>query len=169
MKGLLYITAALLLVATSVQAQKIDARLTALLPNDNKTMSIGGESQNQKIDTAAVKQRINVRFNSDCTARSFSAIAMVKEGFPCPADRLQELGVEIVREIGRMLILCVPAESLAALEDIEEIESVSADQMNYLTNNYARQKSKVTEVATVEKAQQHTRARVCWWASLTEA
>ena len=155
MKGLLYITAALLLVATSVQAQKIDARLTALLPNDNKTMSIGGESQNQKIDTAAVKQRINVRFNSDCTARSFSAIAMVKEGFPCPADRLQELGVEIVREIGRMLILCVPAESLAALEDIEEIESVSADQMNYLTNNYARQKSKVTEVATVEKAQQH--------------
>ena len=34
-----------------------------------------------------------------------------------------------------MLILSVPAESLIALDDIDEIESVSADQMNQLTDS----------------------------------
>ena len=157
MRRLLYFVVALLFVATGIQAQKIDARLTNLLSDANgvsKTKS-AVRGQQQEIDTAAVKQNINVNFNSDCSVKSFSAFAMVKEGYSCPTAELQELGVEIREKIGRMLILTVPAESLMALDDIDEIESVSADQMNQLMNNVAREKSRVTEVATPEKSQQH--------------
>ena len=155
MKRFLNVAAALLF-AISIQAQKIDARLTALLPSNNKLMStIGSSAGQQEIDTAGVKQKINVSFNSDCTVRSFSAIVMLKEGAECPTARLQKLGIEIRKQIGRMLILNVPAKSLMALGNIDEIESVRADQMNQLMNNNAREKSKVEEVATWEKAQQH--------------
>jgi subtilisin family serine protease len=80
---------------------------------------------------------------------------MLKEGAECPTARLQKLGIDIRKQIGRMLILNVPARSLMALGNIDEIESVRADQMNQLMNNVAREKSKVEEVATWEKAQQH--------------
>ena len=143
---------ALLFAVLSLQAQKIDTRLTSLLPTDNMPMSIGGASASEEIDTAAVKSDINVRFNPDCTVRSFSAIAMLKQGSACPVASLQALGIEIRLQVGRMLILTVPAESLMALDDIDEIESVSADQMNQIMNDTAREKSKVTEVATQEKA-----------------
>ena len=155
MKRFLNVAAALMF-AISIQAQKIDARLTALLPSNNKLMStIGSSAGQQEIDTAGVKQKINVSFNSDCTVRSFSAIVMLKEGAECPTARLQKLGIEIRKQIGRMLILNVPARSLMALGNIDEIESVRADQMNHLMNNNAREKSRVDEVATWEKAQQH--------------
>ena len=146
---------ALLFAAISLQAQKIDTRLTSLLPTDNMPMSIGGASASEEIDTAAVKSDINVCFNSDCKVRSFSAIAMLKQGGACPAARLQALGIEIRLQVGRMLILTVPAESLMALDDIDEIESVSADQMNQLMNNVGRAKSHVNEVATTAEAVSH--------------
>lgn len=158
MRRLLYFVVALLFVATGIQAQKIDARLTNLLSDANgvsKTKS-AVRGQQQEVDTAAVKQKINVSFNSDCTVKSFSAFAMLKKGAECPTDVLQKLGIEIRKQIGRMLILKVPAESLLALNDIDEIESVSADQMNQLMNNVAREKSRVTEIATMEKAQLHS-------------
>ena len=64
------------LVAT-IQAQKIDARLTSLLPADNAAMSKSSSSLYHAIDTAAVQMEINVSFNHDGTVKSFSAIAMV--------------------------------------------------------------------------------------------
>ncbi|MBR4378640.1 MAG: S8 family serine peptidase, partial [Prevotella sp.] len=146
---------ALLFAVLSLQAQKIDTRLTSLLPTDNMPMSIGGASASEEIDTAAVKSDINVRFNPDFTVRSFSAIAMLKQGSACPVASLQALGIEIRLQVGRMLILTVPAESLMALDDIDEIESVSADQMNQLMNNVAREKSHVNEVATTAEAVSH--------------
>lgn len=154
MKRTLTIVAALLWVATNVQAQKIDTRLTSLLPYTHRIMSVHGTPDNQQIDTAAVKQQINVRFNSDSTVNSFSVIAMLKEDAACPTASLQQHGVEIREQIGRMLILNVPVESLLALNGMDEIESVGADPMNYLMNNNAREKSRVTEVATAEAAAQ---------------
>ena len=62
MKRFLNVAAALMF-AISIQAQKIDARLTALLPSNNKLMStIGSSADQQEIDTAGVKQKINVSF-----------------------------------------------------------------------------------------------------------
>ncbi len=127
-----------------------------VLPSTNTSMSTRRISaRSEMIDTAAVKSEINVIFNNDCTVKNFSVIAMLKEGAVCPTERLRMLGVTIREEIGRILILTVPAESLMALDDIDEIESVSADQMNQTMNNIAREKSRVTEVATPEKAQQN--------------
>ena len=154
-KRLLYIATALLF-AGNIQAQKIDERLTDLLPSANRlTTTRSSYASQEEIDTAAVKKHINVSFNSNGTVKSFSAIAMLKQGAQCPTSLLQQLGIKVRTKIGRMLILNIPAESLTALETIDEIESVSADQMNQTMNNNARQKSKVTEVATPEKAQQN--------------
>lgn len=150
-----HIVAALLLTASCVLAQKIDQRLTDLLPSQGITMRSDGASTNQQIDTAAVKQQINVSFNSDCTVRSFSIIAMLKEGATCPAAKLQSLGIETIDKIGRLLILNVPAESLLPLGEIDEIESIGADQMNQTMNDKGREKSQVTEIATEENAASH--------------
>lgn len=152
MKRFWNIAAILLFAATSMQAQKIDARLTNLLPSNNQTMSTRRASQNEQIDTAAVKQEINVSFNSDGSVKTFSAFAMVKEGYSCPTAELQALGVEIREKIGRMLILTIPAESLLKLDGIEAIAYVTADQMNQIMNENGRLKSKVSEVATEEMA-----------------
>lgn len=156
MRRLLFFVATLVFAA-NIQAQKIDVRLTSLLPDANDVSKAKStvRGQQQVIDTAAVKQRINVSFNSDCTVKSFSVIVMLREGAECPTELLQKLGVEIRDVIGRMIILNVPAESLTALGDIDEIESVSADQMTLVMNDIARDKSKVTEVATPEKALSH--------------
>ena len=152
MKRFLNIAAILLFAATSMLAQKIDARLTNLLPSHDQTMSTHRASQNEQIDTAAVKQEINVSFNSDGSVKTFSAFAMVKEGYSCPTAELQALGVEIREKIGRMLILTIPAESLLKLDGIEAIAYVTADQMNQIMNENGRLKSKVSEVATEEMA-----------------
>ena len=143
-----------MLFVTGIQAQKIDVRLTDLLPNTDGTSKAKSamRGQQQEIDTTAVKNEINVSFNSDCTVKSFSAFAMVKEGYNCPTAELQELGVEIREKIGRMLILTIPAESLLKLGDIEAIESVNADKINRIMNENGRLKSRVSEVATEEMA-----------------
>lgn len=153
MKKYFIILAAMLLTAGAA-AQKIDGRLLRLLPHTHARAEVAPENR-EPIDTAAVKQQINVSFNPDGSVRSFSAIATLKEGAACPRERLQQLGIRVRDKIGRLLILSVPAESLTALDDIDAIESVSADQMNQLMNNVAREKSRVEEVATWEKAQQH--------------
>ena len=157
MKRFLHFVVVLLFAATSIQAQKIDAQLTSLLPSIDDTSKAKStvRSQQQEIDTVAVKQSINVSFNGDCTVKSFSVIAMLKEGAECPTALLQKLGVEIREVIGRMLILTVPAGSLMALGDMDEVESVSADRMCQLTNNIGRDKTNVSEVNTLEKALSH--------------
>ena len=105
MKKLFTILVIMLLAAIDVQAQKIDERLTSLLPSANDMQRARDARKGLQIDTAAVMQQINVRFNSDCTVRSFSAFAMLKEGADCPSALLQKLGVEIRERIGRMRVI----------------------------------------------------------------
>ena len=152
MKNLFTILVIMLLAAIDVQAQKIDERLTSLLPSANDMLRAKDAREELQIDTAAVKQQINVRFNCDGTVKSFSAFAMLKDGDECPSALLQKLGVEIREKIGRMLILNIPAESLLDVGDIDEIESVEADEMSQVMNNHGREKSRVSEVATLERA-----------------
>ena len=149
-----FILLAAMLLTAGAAAQKIDGRLLRLLPHTHARAEVALENR-EPIDTAAVKQQLNVSFNEDGSVRSFSAIAMLKDGAACPRERLRELGIELREEIGRLLILRVPAESLTALDGIDEIERVRADRMYRLMNDKAREKSRVEEVATLEKAQQH--------------
>lgn len=147
MNRILHLVVALIFVSTSVHAQKIDNRLVNLLSGNHKAIATQGSAAGLQIDTAAVKQDINVSFNSDCSVKSFCVIATLKEGAECPVAQLQQLGIKTMEEIGSMLILHVPAESLLALNDIDEIESVGADTMNQIMNNNARQKSNVSIVS----------------------
>ena len=119
MKRFFCVVVAFLFTAISIQAQKIDARLTALLSSSNRVMSANKASRSMEMDTAAVKSEINVNFHSDCMVKSFSVIVMLKDGVVCPTERLQMLGVKIRDVIGRMLILTVPAESLLTLDDVD--------------------------------------------------
>ena len=130
MRRYLAVVAALLIVA-GASAQKIDESLLRLLPKTHARAEVAPVTS-ETIDTAAVKQQINVSFNADGSVRRFSAIAMLKEGAACPDARLQQLGIKVRDKIGRMLILSVPAESLKALDAIDEVESVSADIESYL-------------------------------------
>ena len=68
---LLFVVA--LVFATGIQAQKIDARLTTLLSSiDGSKAKSAVRGEQQETDTAAVKQDVNVSFNSDGTVKSFS-------------------------------------------------------------------------------------------------
>lgn len=71
MKRFFRLVVALVFVATSVHAQKIDNRLVNLLSGNHRTMAAQGSAADMPIDTAAVKQDINVSFNSDCSVKSF--------------------------------------------------------------------------------------------------
>ena len=153
LRNYLAVVAALLL-ATGAAAQKIDASLLRLLPHTHVRAEVAPKTP-QRIDTAAVKRQLNVSFNPDGSVRRFSVIATLSEGAACPRERLRELGIELREEIGQMLILSVPAESLTALDGIDEVESVVADRMNDLDNNNARAKNQVDEVATLERAAAH--------------
>lgn len=66
------------------------------------------------------------------------SIATLKEGAERPTAQLQQLGVKTIDEIGRMLILQVPAESLLALNDMDEIESVGRILLRRLGRIYGR-------------------------------
>lgn len=104
------------------------------------------------MDAATMKELINVSLNSDGKVESFSAFSRLKEGAACPTAQLQKLGIEIRKGMGRMLILDIPAERLLELNDIDEIESVVADEKLETMNDKGREKSMVSLVATPEIA-----------------
>ena len=60
MRRFFNIAAILLFAATSVQAQKIDARLTNLLSSTNKVTSAKGASEKQQIDTQRPEDQFSV-------------------------------------------------------------------------------------------------------------
>lgn len=68
-----------MLLTAGAAAQKIDRSLLRLLPKTHARAEVAPESR-ETIDTAAVKQQINVSFNADGSVRRFSAIATLKEG-----------------------------------------------------------------------------------------
>lgn len=152
MKKLFTFVIVLLLAAANMQAQKIDERMTMLLPSSNNTLRDKGSAERQRMVAATMKELINVSLNSDGKVESFSAFARLKEGAACPTAQLQKLGIEIRKGMGRMLILDIPAERLLELNDIDEIESVVADEKLETMNDKGREMSMVSLVATPEIA-----------------
>ena len=63
MTRLFTIAAVTIYAAITIQAQKIDTRLTSLLPSKNEAISAKGSLQPHTIDTASVKKQINVEFD----------------------------------------------------------------------------------------------------------
>ena len=143
----------LMLALTTVLGQsKIDSRLTELVgqTHGNRSMSleigIGGMEQPVLLDTASIKQEMNVTFNEDGTIGRISAIARLKDGAACPFNRLNQLGVSIEGVVGSTVVLSVPPESLLNLDEVEELDYVVADNINHLMNDHARSMTRVDYV-----------------------
>ena len=131
--------------AMTICAQVIDNRLTNLVPRPSKQIKAKGKTVDV-IDTAAVKRDINVTFNSDGTIDSIYAIAHLVPGAPCPTAELESRGIRVKLVVGPIAILSMKPEKLYELEDIETIERVAVDQMNYPMNDRARSKTEVTSI-----------------------
>ena len=137
-----------LLLTVGMNAQKIDQRLTRLVEKSAQRRAQGAEP----LDPKAVNRTIAVIFNADSTIAAFSAIAMLKEGAECPTARLEQMGVKVRYQIGRMVALYIPADRLQLLEDVEEISYVKADEMMRPMNNLARKETKAEQIVEATKA-----------------
>ena len=137
-----------LLLTVGINAQKIDQRLTQLVEKSAQRRAQGAEP----LDPKAVNKTIAVSFNADGTIASFSGIAILKEGAECPTARLEQMGVEVRFQIGKMVALNIPVDKLQELEDVEEISYVKADEMLRPTNDLARKETKADQIVETAKA-----------------
>ena len=140
---------ALLLLVTGINAQKIDQRLTRRLVEKVQTHRAQGL---RPMDAKAVNKTIAVDFNADGTIRAFSAIATLNEGAECPTERLEQMGIKVRYVVGRQAALVIPADKLMALEQMEEIRFVRADQMKHLMNDRARKDTQADVAGDVTQA-----------------
>ena len=148
MKMKVMMTLLALLLTVGMNAQKIDQRLTQLVEKSAQRRAQGAEP----LDPKAVNKTIAVSFNADGTIASFSGIAILKEGAECPTARLEQMGVEVRFQIGKMVALNIPADKLQALEEVEEISYVKADEMLRPTNDVARKETKADQIVEAAKA-----------------
>lgn len=139
----LLVLSVLLLSAATLGAQKIDSRLTSLVPRPGTSATRRAQAAQPKFDPEAVRRDIDVTFNPDGTVQSLSAIAVLKPGAECPTERLESLGISVNDVIGPLVLMQVPPERLYDLEGVGEIECVEADQMNELHTDKAREKTGV--------------------------
>ena len=137
-----------LLLTVGINAQKIDQRLTRLVEKSVQRRAQGAEP----LDPQAVNKTIAVSFNADGTIESFSGIAILKDGAECPTARLEQMGVQVRFQYGKMVALNIPADKLQALEEVEEISYVKADEMLRPTNDVARKETKADQIVETAKA-----------------
>ena len=137
-----------LLLTVGINAQKIDQRLTQLVEKSAQRRAQGAEP----LDPKAVNKTIAVSFNADGTIASFSGIAILKDGAECPTARLEQMGVQVRFQYGKMVALNIPADKLQALEEVEEINYVKADEMLRPTNDVARKETKADQIVETTKA-----------------
>lgn len=137
-----------LLLTVGMNAQKIDQRLTRLVEKSALRRAQGAEP----LDPKAVNKTIAVSFNADGTIASFSGIAILKDGAECPTARLEQMGVQVRFQIGKMVALNIPADKLQALEEVEEISYVKADEMLRPANDMARKETKANQIVEAAKA-----------------
>lgn len=149
MKKVILTCSLLLLTAGGAFAQKIDVRLTGLVEQSVQRRAQGSRA----IDTAAVKKRLFVNFHADGTLDWVSAIALLNEGAECPTGQLQQMGIEVRHQLGRMVTLRIPADKLHLLEQVHEFRYVKADEMMSRMNDAARKATGVDQVNTAAAAQ----------------
>ena len=144
MKSRILMMMTLLLVVVSVNAQKIDQRLTRLVEKNEARRAQRLIDQ----DPQAAKQQIAVVFNADGTPHSMSAIATLKDGAECPTAQLEQMGIEVRYQIGDMVVLNVPADKLLQLEEVEAFNYVAADEILYPMNDKSREASNVDQASS---------------------
>ena len=140
---------ALLLVATGVDAQKVDQRLTRLVEQVAAARSQSGQPSHPKTSN----KQIVVYYNADGSIKALSAIATLEKGAECPTALLEQMGIQVRWILGDMVSLLIPADKLSALEQVDAFSYVRADQYNQLQNQEARKTTGVEQVNTSAAAQ----------------
>ena len=123
----------------TMQAQKIDQRLTELVQQPAALY----RTQAQAINHKALTDRIDVTLNVDGTVSSMSAIATLKKGAECPTAQLKQMGIKVRFVLGDVVALNVPADKLLQLEQVEAFSYVAADEILYPMNDKSREASNV--------------------------
>lgn len=149
MKRKIQMIVALSLLTTGVMAQKINPQLTQLVEQSEMHRAQGLSA----LDTAEIKNNINVTFRADGTLDRISVIATLKQGAALPAEQLERMGIKVRLVVSDMVVLDVPADQLMQLEQVEEFSYVDADEMQEMDNNLAREETKVDKVNTLSNAQ----------------
>ncbi len=139
----------LLLVTSGIDAQKIDQRLTRLVEQTVQRRAQGLKP----IDGRDVNKTIAVNYDKDGTITTLSAIATLKEGAECPTEELEQMGIRVRFVLGDMVAMVIPVDKLMALEDVEELKVVEADEMRSLQNDKARVETGVDSVNTAAVAE----------------
>ena len=147
--------------AAFAQRSKIDDRLVELVASSN-AQKARGNAEAEVMDTAAIRRDISVTFNGDGTVCTISAIGILRSGAACPVEALRRTGITVKSVVGCMVVMEMPAESLAALEGIDEIQNVVADNVNRIMNDKARDASDIDDAIAgdaewlVDKGLPHT-------------
>ena len=81
-------------------------------------------------------------------------LAQIKEGDQLPEQDLEDLGVKIRNNYGRVAVLSVPVSSLKAVAAIEEIEYLGTDHKMRLMNDSARHDTQVDSLQNAALYQQ---------------
>lgn len=150
MKKILLISLAMVLMVIGADAQKIDQRLTRLVETVQKHRAQG----QAPLDAKAVNKSIAVDFNGDGSIRAFSAIGTLNKGAECPTAELEAMGITVRYQIGDMVALVVPADKLAALEQVEEFSFVKADEVTKADNMMARISTKAYNITNDQTAKE---------------
>lgn len=140
----LFIALTLLFVVMGIDAQIIDQRLARLVEHAATTRATSAQKK--------APGNIAVFYDADGNIKALSAIATLKSGAECPTEKLEELGIKVRFTLGNMVAMEVPANKLMALQKVEEISYVSADEINQNTNKKARKTTGVDLVNTTEAA-----------------
>lgn len=106
---------ALLLVATGVDAQKVDQRLVRLMQHEQDTRALIKHPRSPQTD----RQQIVVNYNADGTINTIPAIAILEKDAECPTTLLEQMGIEVRFVVGDMVGLVIPADKLMALEQVD--------------------------------------------------
>lgn len=104
------------------------------------------------IDAKAVNKSIAVRFNTDGSIRSLSAIGMLKEGAECPTAQLEQKGIEIRYQLGNMVVMNIPPDKLQLLDGMEAFYSVRADEIMKVMNSLSRNETRADVAGNAAQA-----------------
>lgn len=104
------------------------------------------------IDAKAVNKSIAIRFNTDGSIRSLSAIGMLKEGAECPTAQLEQKGIEIRYQLGNMVVMNIPPDKLQLLDGMEAFYSVRADEIMKVMNSLSRNETRADVAGNAAQA-----------------
>lgn len=91
------------------------------------------------VDTMSIKELIDARFNPDGSIRQLTVLASLTQDAIIPTDRLKAQNIEILGQVGDLVILNTPASQMGALSQMPEFQHINASRTHRLYNDVTRE------------------------------